>query len=78
MPLQFQTAHLNPRQYFACGKGIRPRPEPLPSYIDIVYVDFTVRRRFVIQHNRREIKVIIYYIRLLLLTPPAKERQGAF
>ena len=48
MPLQFQTAHLNPRQYFACGKGIRPRPEPLPSYIDIVYVDFTVRRRFVI------------------------------
>ena len=49
MPLQFQTARLPPvTLYLTYGKGIRPRPKPLPLYIDIVYIDFTVRRRFVI------------------------------
>lgn len=48
--LQFHTAHLPlvTTLYLTYGKGVRPCPEPLPLHIDIVYVDGTVRRRFVI------------------------------
>ena len=48
MPLQFYAACRKSFCYIAYGKGIRPRPEPLSLHIDIVYVDFTVRCRFVI------------------------------
>ena len=47
--LQFHTAHFSPLVlHFIYGKIICPCPEPLPLHIDIVYVDFTVRCRFVI------------------------------